>query len=501
MLRVQLDPEAATGDPWIDTGLAVLLERYGPGEHDFERLRRDLIDALVQPTGGEGEYWDPQTRQIRTYGKRNWIWPVSAFIRVAGKSEKKVEVEGRRLPTSPPVFDLDPKFSKRPRPCDICGDEGPSMDAKMWAYPFVVEPGKFGNFYSGTRQGIGMCPRCVAAGLAAYLGMLWRYAGGPLHLFLFHTALPELCRVHREALAVFRLEGERGGNIPVAFGGPYPAETVLGLLLELFGRLRREEEARVAAERGAGEVLAELLGLRAAPSPAPLTLVAVSGQIQQAFRAGSVRRHDRLERTYRLYERLLNALAAMARPPDRPHVALVRVLGQFWQRRKERTDTIWREQVAAALLAEEDPLPHVEAFLFDVQAGKGGPLAYGTTHVFDAYAGEVLGMEERLRRIVAGFGHTLGRAVDAKKEQGLLYALRNARNLDDFLRVLNDVQFRLGVTVPGTLVEVGAGERISGVPWQRVKTLLAIHAMNAFLGGLRASGAEGEEPAEEGAAT
>jgi len=90
-------------------------------------------------------------------------------------------------------------------------------------------------------------------------------------------------------------------------------------------------------------------------------------------------------------------------------------------------------------------------------------------------------MEEKFRATLAGFGSSLGNAAYKHNEMGLLYSLRNARNLEDFYRVLNDVQFRLELTVPEALLQLERGERIAGVPWERVKTLLSIYAMNAYL--------------------
>jgi hypothetical protein len=90
-------------------------------------------------------------------------------------------------------------------------------------------------------------------------------------------------------------------------------------------------------------------------------------------------------------------------------------------------------------------------------------------------------MEEQFQRILAGFGHSLGQAAQEHNEMGLLYALRNAKNPEDFYRVLNDAQFRLGVTIPEAILRIEKGERIAGVPWVRVKTLLSIYAMNTFL--------------------
>jgi hypothetical protein len=77
--------------------------------------------------------------------------------------------------------------------------------------------------------------------------------------------------------------------------------------------------------------------------------------------------------------------------------------------------------------------------------------------------------------------YELGRVAAEKSEMGLLYALRNAKNLDQFLDVLNQIQFTLEKTINPELLRVEPGERIAGAPWNRVKTLLAIHAMNAYL--------------------
>ncbi len=90
-------------------------------------------------------------------------------------------------------------------------------------------------------------------------------------------------------------------------------------------------------------------------------------------------------------------------------------------------------------------------------------------------------MDERLLKIINGFGYELGRVAAEKSEMGLLYALRNAKNLDQFLEVLNQIQFTLERTINPELLRVEPGERIAGTPWNRVKTLLAIHAMNAYL--------------------
>ena len=92
-------------------------------------------------------------------------------------------------------------------------------------------------------------------------------------------------------------------------------------------------------------------------------------------------------------------------------------------------------------------------------------------------------MDAQLLKVIRGFGYNLGSSAQKENEMGLLYALRNAKNLDEFFRVLNDIQYRLGLTVPEDILAVEKGETIKGSPWKRVKTLLSIYAMNAFLRG------------------
>ncbi|WP_243663292.1 hypothetical protein [Rhodothermus marinus] len=94
----------------------------------------------------------------------------------------------------------------------------PLTDAKMWMYPFVVEPGKFGTFYPGTKRGLKLCARCALAGLAGYLGWLWKAQGrNALHFFIFHADLHEMKRLHEEVLRPLQKEGSGGGTAPVAF--------------------------------------------------------------------------------------------------------------------------------------------------------------------------------------------------------------------------------------------------------------------------------------------
>ncbi|MEM4188205.1 MAG: hypothetical protein QXN56_03475, partial [Candidatus Hadarchaeum sp.] len=181
------------------------------------------------------------------------------------------------------------------------------------------------------------------------------------------------------------------------------------------------------------------------------------------------------------------------------HQHLARVFEQFWVRQGNNRETIWRDRIAWAVLEFDDPLPFVEQFFFEARAREENPrpLMRGTEDVLDHYVQEVLGMNEQFQRILAGFGHSLGQAAHDHNEMGLLYSLRNAKNPEGFYRMLNDAQFRLEVTIPEALLRIDERNRIGGVPWVRVKTLLAIYAMNAYFR-KGAPQAEERRTAEEG---
>jgi hypothetical protein len=477
---IRLSSSRPTGNFWVDTGLVVLMEQFGEGEHPVQHVLDWLQSQLLQPSGNKGEYYDPASGEIREYDKVNWTYPTNLFIKVSGQAPKrKINGKDYFLFLHPPRFELNLKLSKKPGVCDLCGETARLTDAKMWMFPFVVDPQKFGTFYPGTKRGLKLCARCALAGLAGYLGWLWKAQGGDaLHFFIFHSELREMRRLHREVLAKLRLEGERGGTAPVAFSGPYVNETTLGLVLELFRHVRQSD----VLSDDARELLASLLGATSTVPPAPITLYAVTGTPGQAFQMKALREFSKLQRLYRLYEGWLEVIRERGIDPN-PHQRLVQIWGQFWAQQGQNRESIWRERIAWALLEFGDPTPLVEEFLFEAGAREENPrpLVRGTLEVLNQYLREVFNMNEQFQRTLAGFGHSLGTAAQQHNEMGLLYALRNAKNPEDFYRVLNDAQFRLQVTIPEALLRIERGERIADAPWVRVKTLLSIYAMNAYL--------------------
>lgn len=494
-IRVQLDFQHPTGNFWIDNGLVYLVNELGQGVYPVEDILAVVQERLLQKTGNVGQYFDEATGEIKNYDKVTWVYPTSFFIKVVNAPPKK-KVNGKEYLLFPPQPKLELQFSKIEKQCDICGAQAPATDAKMWMFPFIVTPDKFGSFYSRGKRGINLCPRCAVAGAAGYLTWLWVAQGrAALHFFLFHSDLPEISRLQKEVIQPLALSGSKGGNIDLPFYGPYLHETVMALLLKLFAHVQSSD--RIPEE--GRKLLASLLGASETLPSTPLTLYAITGTLGQAFNMQLFREFSRLHTLYRLYQGWLEMLSTENSQQD-----LINIFRQFQTREGNQYNTLWREKISWAVLEFADPLPFIEAFLFEAQVKEKNPLPLlrGTEDVLSHYAKEVLHVDENLLKVLRGFGYTLGTQAQEANEMGLLYALRNAKNLEEFLRVLNDIQFRLEITVPERLVEIGQGERIAGSPWLRVKTLLSIYAMNSYLRATRCSKTEEggnayEQPAAE----
>jgi len=102
---IRLSLDRPTGNFWVDTGLVVLIQRFGEGEHNVQEVLEWVQGKLLQKSGNKGEYYDQSTKRVREYEKVNWAYPAKLFIKVAG-SAPKVKVNGKEYFTHPPKFEL-----------------------------------------------------------------------------------------------------------------------------------------------------------------------------------------------------------------------------------------------------------------------------------------------------------------------------------------------------------------------------------------------------------
>jgi len=463
--------EQQTGYPWLDVGRVVLAEYLGTRPVTRSEIQQTLDSLLIARTGNKGYYYNQQTNRLEPYDKVNWVPPADIFIRIPGRSTgKRVIVHGRDYRTAPPALTVS-LGAGRNGTCDACGTKARVRDAGAAMMPLLVNPSKFANFYPSLRRGFQLCLPCTAAGYAAFAGCLHVARGSTSHLVLFHGNPSQMAMVYRLVVQPYRHMPER----LVAFRGAHTEETVLALLLRVFAH----QELTTDAPEPALQTLGALLGLVPA-EPAlvqPLRLIVLTAERRtRGFDVHRVYEYESPAGLYAIYRRWLEALHRIR---DDPRSRIERAFAQFVDR--AANDTRYRNEIARAVLEARDPLPWIESFLFDVALRANRPLETGTEEIFAIYANEVLEMSEALQRTIGSFGWRLGRAAHAQREFGVLYSLRNARTPEQYLRVLNDAQFRLSLTIPSLLISLHEGERIEGTPWLRVKTLLCISAMNAYL--------------------
>jgi len=477
-MKVKIDLDRSTGNFWIDNGIVVLNEIFGEGEYEVEYVLKTLIDKLVEKTGNVGEYYDEKEGKIKEYERKNWKYPANLFIKSTPRADK-IKIEGVEHFLYPPEFTLKLDFSRSRDTCDVCGVNDVVTSAKMWMFPFSVEPSKFSNFYSGLKRGTKLCPRCALAGLAGYLGWLWKAQGrDKLHIFIFYSDLNTMKDLRENVFKTLEYSEEtKGGNIPVEFYGPYIHETTFGLLLRLFRELSSRE--RIISPE-AEQLLKEIFEYEVSK---PITLFSISGSPGKAFNMDTIYEFSEFKTLYKLYKSWISLFQDSE--GIKPHQIIVGIFNQFQKKEGRNWNTMWRDRISWAILELRDPSGSIEDFLFDarVKDEKPYPLLWGTLDIFHNYWKEVIEMDEKLLNVLRGFGHSLGAKARESNEMGLLFSLRNAKNPDDFYKVLNDVQFRLNLTVPEDILQIEKGEKIKGSPWLRVKTILSIYAMNSYLRG------------------
>ncbi len=520
--KVRISLDEATGDFWIDNGLIALSEIVGEGEFEVDDVLNKLVKKLVNKTGTKKIYFDIDENKFKEYDVSNWMWPANKFIKsnpspnkvlitkkewnedketykgiiktskesisinIPNELKERISKETNKQKSDieiflePPKYNITLKIDNKKGICYICGTASPVSEGKQWMYPFLVTPNKFGNFYSFSRRGIYLCPRCALAGLAGYLAWMYAIRGKDyMHIFMFHSDMKTLLNIRKGIVRRMMSESEnKSRNVPMEFYGEYIHETTLGLLFSVFSQLRSKEDG----DSEIMELLAELDESLSNPIN-EIKLYAISGKPGQGFNMNAYREFSKISALYSLYKKWIGILEEKF--PEESSINLLnRIFEQFYTYKNRKTNTIWRDKISWAIMEFGDPFIHIESYLYEgigneKEENRWG-LRKGTLHVFNLYLKEVLKMEEKYAKILAGFGHELGGTCAEKDEMGILYSLRNAKNIDDFLKVLNDINFKLEMRVNEELLKID-GEKIMGQPWIRVKTLLSIYAMNSYL--------------------
>lgn len=521
-----------TGNFWIDNGLVALFEYLrnfldkqdrlevlsGLSANGFslkvpitkatqllQQTKEALEAKLVSETKNEGWYYEPSSGELKIYSKRDRR-PHSKFFlgQITPAPDKKLPFSqaepalqqqiqkflkahkqkpygtkgNEYIPLSPMRIKIPIKLDLTPgkKVCDLCGRSVKKLEElKQYQFPFLVTKGKLDTFYSHHKASYQICSLCSLTSIFTLDNLLFSIVGDTGLLYLFYDAdlaglwewrkrVVEYLKPHQEnAFRNFELQG---------YGTNYLKETLLGLLYELWEKVRgfSDEERRGLFTKRI------------------YSFMAIGGRGTD-FRGFF--EYARLESAFEFFKQLDESLAiAFERIPEERrfgHTPNFRsIFSQFYTVRETargpRYDTLVREQLSERVLGFEPIHKIIEAFLFEAQRS-----VWFLDEFVRFYAKEVDGMEASLLDLTQRLGGLIGAKASGSEKKSVLYDIRNAKNLDEFLRTLNQIQFTFekegGIHVHRELLEA-----LDESSWERYKSLVSIFAMNTYLAELYRKG-------------
>jgi len=492
-----------TGNFWIDNGLVglhdAIKERYPEAIltlkangfeanlsiGQLEELKEEAIKALTTETKNEGWYYDKAKGIFERYRKRNWKRFSQFFLKQIGPSSKEeidkrdskfrslslqAQAAGLKLygekkkyvPLAPLRFDLKISFAMEPgnRVCDFCGQKRLKTveEASRTQFPFLVGKGKLATFYSHHGVSYKICPLCSLATLYGISQALLYNIGGNIGTFFlpYDPDFRELRYFHRIYLDHLKTEvppeQEQFRNFITKVRTNYLNETFLALIYDIYTytvkAAREAERKRIFSK--------SFYGFRGLESGQKITYE-------------SLNEYSRLEATFGFFDKFDENIRKISEGGWD-----FRGIFRDFQIRLQSggVDTLCREKLAGRILHFDYLEDIVEDFLFS----SGERIPFLDIFV-ETYIKEVEGMDEKIVKLTRGFGYAIGSKASESKTKSPLYDIRNSKNLDEFLRQLNQIQFAFEIQVPETLIR-----EVSDENWERYKSLVSIFAMNTFLG-------------------
>jgi hypothetical protein len=524
-----------TGNFWIDNGLVALYEHLRNALDKQDRLEvlsgltvngfslklpiteatqllqqtGEALEAkLVSETKNEGWYYESSSGKLKVYPKRDrrphckfflgQITPAPDEKLLFGQAEPALQEQIQKflkehkqklygtkgneyLPLSPMRIKIPIELDLTPgkKVCDLCRRSVKKLEElKQYQFPFLVTKGKLDTFYSHHKVSYQICSLCGLASVFALDSLLFSISGSKSKVGLFyqfydvdlegllewHKRVVEYLKPHQEnPFRNFELQG---------YGTNYLKETLLGLLYELWEKVRgfSDEERRGLFTKRI------------------YSFMAIGGRGTD-FRGFF--EYARLESAFEFFKELDKSLAvAFERIPEERrfgHTPNFRsIFSQFYTVRETargpHDDTLVRERLAERLLNFEPIHDVIEMFLFEAQRS-----VWFLDEFVKFCAKEVDGMEASLLDLTQRLGGLIGAKASESEKKSVLYDIRNVKNLDEFLRTLNQIQFTFekggGIHVHRELLEA-----LDESSWERYKSLVSIFAMNTYLAELYRKG-------------
>jgi len=471
----------------------------------LQQAKGALETKLVSETKNEGWYYESSSGELKVYPKRDRRPHCKFFLGqipyapdeklLFGQAEPALQEQIQKflkehkqklygtkgneyLPLSPMRIKIPIELDLTPgkKVCDLCGRSVKKLEElKQYHFPFLVTKGKLDTFYSHHKVSYQICSLCTLASVFALDNLLFNISRDTGLFYLLYDPdleslwrwrgqLVEYLKPHQEnPFRNFELQGYRTN---------YLKETLLGLLYELWEKVRGFSD-----EKRRGLFTKRIY-----------SFMAIGGRGTD-FRGFF--EYARLESAFEFFKQLDESLAvAFERIPEELRFGYTpnfrSIYSQFYTVREtaggQRYDTLVRERLAERLLNFEPIHDIIEAFLFEVQRS-----VWFLDEFVRFCAKEVDGMEASLLDLTQKLGGLIGAKASESEKKSVLYDIRNAKNLDEFLRTLNHIQFTFekegGIHIHRELLEA-----LDEGSWERYKSLVSIFAMNTYLAELYRKG-------------
>ena len=493
-----------TGNFWVDNGIVnlyeVLAEMLAQREFDFEqpelstgwlilrvesdeleavlnRAKEILIQRYTSETKNLGWYYNGE---FKTYPKRDWMpsakyfyghlppvpddklfvrdldenlkGSVGVFLDEHKKEKLKYYGSGKNAyaPTSVMRYNIPASynFGKGKIRCDFCGSEtkGKAKDFVVNKYnmPFMVNISKMQTFYSEHSAAYQMCSFCSYASVFACASAFYNISGGYGAFFVpYDSDLKSLSQFYGVLARSRKSESPFTNYDKLKVITNYLHENLLLFLYSIydqsFSEMRREQRLDLMNKRIYG-----FIGNKQGNNV--------------TFR--ELTEFSRVAELFELFSKL-----RIAEFGKKEFSAFLR---NFWE--KDKKETILRERFATKLLGLEYLNDVVEEQMYVNFASLPYVGRFITT-----YNEEVDGMDEKMVAMCKGIGNVIGAQCRQSQNKGALYSIRNSKNLDEFLRVLSQLQYQVDISFSETLFVT-----IDDDNWERYKSLISIFAMNSF---------------------
>lgn len=349
--------------------------------------------------------------------------------------------------------------------CSFCGRSTSGINPTGVNYPWITSPNKLKNFNSMHSGKLTMCGYCEAASIAVYDIARYHVNGDRLFLALPHAeSLTELWRVWND---IEQYAPTRGTETMYCnftekrITAYHLSENFAYLAIAMYDSLKNYISQRDLKDDAAWQRLASK------------RWYASLGVTAQALQFRKTSEFARFGDIFRFFDHVTDG---------EDGVDLYNLFNDLFVEKKRGisiANVIHREKISERLLNFDDITEEVERFTFE----KGRPV--NGLHLFvkvymTKSVNEVIRMEEQLVNMCEKIGDRIGKYSYFSKDKGVLFGLRNSKNLTEFLENLNSAQFkmptekysgRLGIPKEFLL-------SIDERNWRQYKSLITIFAKN-----------------------